>query len=89
MLMASRQKHREEKLSLNIRLLFTPVEQVSEHRSLGVAVDEELKWQTHINSVCRTVSRNTVLLLKLNQVTSHKAKLALFFAHTMSHVHYV
>ena len=28
----------------------TPIEQVPKHRLLGVTVDEQLKWQTHINN---------------------------------------
>ena len=58
MLMATRQKHQKLQLSLNLNLETTPIEQVSKHRALGVTVDEQLKWQTHINNICRTVSRN-------------------------------
>ena len=47
------------------------------------------KWQTHINNICRTVSRNIYLLSKLSQIVSHKAKLGFFFAHIMSHIKYV
>ena len=61
-------------------------EQVSKHRLLGVTVDEQLKWQTHINNICRTVSRNIFLLSKLSQIVSQKSKLAFFFAHIMSHM---
>ena len=64
-------------------------EQVSKHRLLGVTVDEQLKWQTHINNICRTVSRNIFLLSKLSQIVRHKAKQAFFFAHIMSHINYV
>ena len=56
---------------------------------LGVSVAEQLKWQTHINNICRTVSGHIFLLSKLNQITNHRAKLAPFFAHSMSHVNYV
>ena len=64
MLMATRQKHQKKKkqLLLNLRFKTTPIEQVSKHRLLRVTVDEQLKWQTHINNICRTVSRNIFLL---------------------------
>ena len=39
-LTATRLRHQKEKLSLNLSLLSTPVEQVSEHRLLGVTVDK-------------------------------------------------
>ena len=89
MLMATRQKHQKEKLSLNLNLSTMPIEQVSEHRSLGVIVDGQLKWQTHISKICTAASGNIFPLSNLNQITSHKAKLAFFFAHIMSHTNYI
>ena len=59
MLMATRQ---ERKALYELRLLSTPIEQVSGHRFLGVTVDELLMWQTHVNNICRNVSRNIFLL---------------------------
>ena len=64
MLMATRQKHQKKQLPLNLKFETTPIEQVSKHRLLGVTVDEQLKWQTHINNICRIVSRNIFLLSK-------------------------
>ena len=89
MLMATRQKHKKKHLPLNLKFETTPIEQVSKHRLLGVTVDEQLKLQTHINNMCRTVSRNIFLLSKLSQIVSQKSKLAFFFAHIMSHMNYV
>ena len=79
----------EKQLPLNLKFVTTPIEQVSKHRLLGVTVDEQLKLQTHINNMCRTVSRNIFLLSKLSQIVSQKSKLAFFFAHIMSHMNYV
>ena len=87
-LMATRQKHQKKQLPLNLKFETSPIEQVSKHRLLGVTVDEQLKWQTHIN-MCRTVSRNIFLLSKLSQIVSQKSRLAFFFAHIMSHMNYV
>ena len=73
MLMATRQKHQIQQLPFNLNFETTPVEQVSKHRLLRVTVDEQLKWQTHINNICRTVSRNIFLLSGLGQIVRHKA----------------
>ena len=96
MLMATRQKHqkkkkkrKKKKLPLNLKCETTPIEQVSKNCLLGVTVDEQLKWQTHINNICRTVSRNIFLLSILSQIDSQKSKLAFLFAHIMSHMNYV
>ena len=88
MLMATGQKPQKKQLPLNLKFETTPVEQVSKHRLLGVTVVKQLKWQTHINNICRTVSRNIFLLSKLSQIFSQKSKLA-FFTHIMSHMNYV
>ena len=32
------------------------IEQVREHRVFGVTLDEELKWQSHIDSVFKQVA---------------------------------
>ena len=42
---------------LNLKFETIPIEQVLKHRLLGVTVDKQLKWQTHINNICRAVSR--------------------------------
>ena len=60
-LMATRQKHQ---LPLNLNFQTTPIDQVSKHRLLGVDVDEQLKWQTHINNICRTVSRRNKIFFQ-------------------------
>ena len=67
----------------------TPIEQVSDQCLLVVTVEEQLKWQIHMHSICKIVSRNIFLLSKLNQIISNKAELAFFSAHIMSHIHYV
>ena len=90
MLMATRQKHQKQQLSLNLDLETTPTEQVSKHRLLGVSVDEHHHGKRIIiNSICRTVSRNIYLLSKLSQIGSHEAKLAFSFVDIMSHINYV
>ena len=88
MLIATRQKHQKKQLPLNL-FETTPIEQDPKRRLLGVTLDEQLKWQTHINNICRTVSRNIFLLSKLSQIVSQKSKLAFFFAYIMSHMNYV
>ena len=77
MLMATRQKHQKKQLPLNLKFETTPIVQASKHRLFGVTVDEQLKWQTHINNICRTVSINIFVLSKLSQIVSQKYSLLL------------
>ena len=58
-------------------------------RLRGITVEEQLKWQMHIKNIGRTVYTNIFHLSKVSQIVSHKAKLASFSAHIMSHINYV
>ena len=57
MVLASRQKHQCKPLMLKLTLGANLIERVREHRVLGVTLDEELKWQSHIDSVCKKFAR--------------------------------
>ena len=56
-MIVTRQKHRLSSLQLNLTLEKTNIEQVHEHRVLGVTIDAEMKWQSHLSNVCQTVSK--------------------------------
>ena len=58
MVVAARQRHQLKPLMLKLTLGTDTVEQVREHRVLGVTVDEELKWQSHNDNVCKQLARN-------------------------------
>ena len=49
MVVATRQKHQRGIPPLRSMLNSQAMEQVSEHRHLGVILDDQLKWQAHIN----------------------------------------
>ena len=65
MVIATRQKHQIEPLLLKLNLDGNPIEQVIEHRLLGVTIDNQLRWQTHITNVCKNVSKNLFMLARL------------------------
>ena len=70
MVVAVRQKHQLKPLMLKLTLGTEIVEQVREHRVLGVTLDEELKWQSHIDNVCKHLARNLFLLGQLKPYVS-------------------
>ena len=55
---ATRQKHQLSPLQLKLTLEKTDIEQVNEHRVLGVIIDAEMKWQSHLSNVCKIVPKN-------------------------------
>ena len=52
---ATRQKYQLSPLQLKLTLEKTDIEQVHEHRVLGVTTDAEMKWQPRLSNVCKTV----------------------------------
>ena len=89
MLIATRQKHQRNLPALDLTIDSKSVKQVSEHRLLGVTVDDQLKWQIHIENMCKKIAKNIYLLSKLKDIVSYQAKRMFFFAHIMSHLNYV
>ena len=70
MVVAARQKRQLKALVLKLTLGTDIVEQVREHRVLGVTLDEGLKWQSHIDNVCKQLARNLFLLGQLKPYVS-------------------
>ena len=88
MVIASRQKHQLSPLQLKLNLEKTDIEQVHEHRVLGVTIDAEMKWQSHLSNVCKTVSKNLFLLSQLRYYVNVKARKLFYSAHILSYINY-
>ena len=88
MVITTRQKHQLKQLSLLLSVNSSNIEQVREHRVLGVILDQEMKWEAHINSLCKRLSRNLYLLSKLSLYANRDALLMFYNAHIMSHINY-
>ena len=50
MVIATRQKHQLSPLQLKLTVEKTDIEQVHEHRVLGVTINTEMKWQSHLSN---------------------------------------
>ena len=57
MTIATSQKHQLSPLPLDLVLNGAKIDQVSEHRLLGITIDNTIRWDSHSNNVCKTVSR--------------------------------
>ena len=86
--LASRQKHQLKPLILNLILGTNIIEQVREHRVLGITIDEELKWQPHIDNICEQVARNLFLLGQLRKYVGIDCHKLFINAHLMVHINY-
>ena len=88
MVITTRQKHQLETLSLKLSVNSSNIEQVKEHRVLGIILDQEMKWEAHIRSLCKKLARNLYLLSKLSSYASRDALLMFYYAHVLSHINY-
>ena len=88
MVVTTRQKHQLETLSLKLYVNSSKIDQVKEHRVLGIVLDQELKWEAHIRSLCKKLARNLYLLSKLSLYASKEALLIFYHAHIISHINY-
>lgn len=89
MLLTTRQKHQLRPSPLRLEIQREPIEQVTTLKFLGICVDQQLSWETHINELCKTISKNIFLLSRLRHITDkHSCKL-FFNAHIKSHIDYI
>ena len=84
MVITTLQKHQLSPLQLKLTLEKTNIEQVHEQRVLGVIIDAEMKWQSHLN-VCKIVSKKLFLLSQLRYYVNVKACKLFYSAHILSH----
>ena len=88
MLVSTRQKLQNSTYTLSLSIDSTPVEQVSEHRVLGITLDDQFKWEAHTNNVCKKLSQNLFLLSKLKHFVNTETRILFFNAHIKSHIDY-
>ena len=84
--LTTRQKHQLRPLHLNLSLKDSHIEQVHEHRHLGVITDDEFSWRSHIT--CKTVSKNIYLLSQLRHFEDTPKRKPFYHAHISSHLTY-
>ena len=88
MTIATRQKHQLSSLPLNLVLNRAKTDQVSEHPLLDKTIDNKLRWDSHTNNVCKTVSRRVFLLSKLRYIVDIGTRKLFFNAHIKPHIDY-
>ena len=89
MTIATRQKHQLLPLSLDLLLHGVKVEQVAEHRLLGIIIDNKPWWDTQTETLCKRLSKRVFLLSKLKYIVDTDILKFFFNAHIKSHIDYV
>ena len=88
MIIAPRQKLQIHKPKLNLTLDTSNIEEVTEHKMLGVTIDTGLTWNKQIENLIKKLAKNTYLLSKLKNYVKNKHLLMFFNAHIISHINY-
>ena len=88
MALASRQKYQRKPLTLNLNLGKNYVEQVREHRVLGVVIGDQLKLQPNRDSICKHLSKTPFLLGHLTHFVDSDDGKIFFQVHLLSQVIY-
>ena len=81
-------RHQLSPLPLDLVLNGAKIDQVSEHRLLAINIDNKLRWDSHINNVCKTVSRRVFLLSKFMYIVDIDTRKLFFNAHIKPHIDY-
>ena len=82
----TRQNYQRSPLCLKLEVNSETVTQVKEHRVIGITIDGELKWQSHVGNVCKILSKNVFLMSQLKRYVNSQALRIFFNSHSMSHI---
>ena len=88
LVIATRQTHELSPLQLKLTLENRDIEQVHEHRVLGVTIDAEMRWRSQLSNVCKIVSKKLFLLSQLRYYVNVKARKLFYSAHILSYINY-
>ena len=61
---------------------------VSTTKFLGVFIDEKLSWKTHIDNICKTISRNIGIINKLKYFLPSRTLLTLYHTLILPYINY-
>ena len=81
-------KQTERSLPTPFSILNVGIEQKSEARFLGVIVDQNLTWATHISTMRTKMSRYIGVMYKLKRFLPLKSRIQIYHSFVQSHIQY-
>ena len=81
MIITTRQKHQLSDLSLKLSLDGQKIENVTEHRLLGLIVDNKFRWEAQIEHICKSMSKKLFLLSQLQHIINIDTRKLSYNAH--------
>ena len=89
MLVTTRQKRQNLKSSLpTLHINNMPIEEVDHHKVLGVMIDNNLSWNSHVNYLRNNISKKVYQLCRIKHFLNQHARKLFFNAHILSVINY-
>ena len=82
------QKHNKVVSNLDLNINGSTIDQVSTFKFLGLQINSQLTWQTHINDLSKRMSRVIGLLYKMKHILPKNIPLSLYNALILPHLNY-
>ena len=89
MLIVSRQKRQNITYSPRLYIKNSLVEEVNEHKVLGVIIDNNLSWSSHVNNLAKRISQKVFQLSKIKHFLDLSSRLKFYHAFIQSSIDYV
>ena len=86
MLIGNNKKINTDSLNLNINGMC--IENVESHKVLGLHIDKNLKWKTHINKTCSKINSKLALLRRITYFLTFDMKKLFYSSYILSHFDY-
>ena len=64
------------------------IQEVQNHRVLGITIDNNLSWTPHMNALCKKISTKVFQLLKLKHFVNFRVRKLFFTSHIQSLIDY-
>lgn len=76
-------------LKLNIQINNEKIEEVDNFTYLGINIQNNLKWNTHVNTLVRKIYFVTGIIRRLGNKLNEKIKISIYYAMIHSHLSYL
>ena len=73
---------------INIKTDYTSIDNVSEQKLLGIYIDENLTWSTHIDNLCSLISSKISLLRQLSNYVPTEVQKLFYQGYILPYIDY-
>ena len=73
---------------LNIKMMHSTIENNPEIKLLGVTIDDQLTFKTHVSNVCKKASKQVGVISRLRNLIPTKAKVQIYKSAILPHLTY-